>query len=87
MTFDRAHNKRRVSVGFSLKNEWRLVFYFDIRLKFSYMNNVVKYRALIIGLNKSLELNMTKLQVFSDSKLMVIQTKKTYRVKNSLTQY
>jgi ribonuclease HI len=44
-------------------------------------NNVAEYQALILGLNKALELGVQNLAVFSDSELMVRQLNGQYQVK------
>jgi ribonuclease HI len=45
-------------------------------------NNVAEYRALIAGLEKAVELNVTELEVISDSELLVKQMTGEYRIKN-----
>src|SRR4051812_25908451 len=45
-------------------------------------NNVAEYTALIEGLSLAAELGVKKLQVFSDSELMVKQMNGEYKVKN-----
>jgi ribonuclease HI len=45
-------------------------------------NNVAEYRALVAGLEKALELQVDKLDVVSDSELLVKQMKGEYKVKN-----
>jgi ribonuclease HI len=45
-------------------------------------NNVAEYRALVAGLEQALELEVTELEVVSDSELMVKQMRGEYRVKN-----
>jgi ribonuclease HI len=46
-------------------------------------NNVAEYRALILALEKALDLGARRLTVFSDSELLVKQLGGTYRVKNA----
>jgi ribonuclease HI len=46
-------------------------------------NNVAEYRALLEGLELALEHGVRRLDVFSDSLLMVEQMKGRYRVKNA----
>lgn len=41
------------------------------RLKFSYLNNIAKYEALVIGLISTLQMSIQKLQVWGDSKLII----------------
>jgi ribonuclease HI len=45
-------------------------------------NNVAEYRALIVGLEKAIELGIDELDVVSDSELLVKQMQGEYRVKN-----
>ena len=45
-------------------------------------NNNAEYRALILGLREVLKLGGTKVNIFSDSELMVNQIKGSYKVKN-----
>src|SRR5215217_5391351 len=45
-------------------------------------NNVAEYTALIEGLSLAAELGVKKLQIFSDSELMVKQMNGEYKVKN-----
>ena len=45
-------------------------------------NNVAEYSALIAGLEKAIELELSVVEVVSDSQLMVKQMKGEYKVKN-----
>jgi probable phosphoglycerate mutase len=45
-------------------------------------NNVAEYSALIAGLEKALELGLPRVDVISDSELLVKQMRGEYRVKN-----
>jgi ribonuclease HI len=45
-------------------------------------NNVAEYRGLVAGLEKAVELEVTDLEVVSDSELMVKQMRGEYRVKS-----
>jgi ribonuclease HI len=45
-------------------------------------NNVAEYGGLIAGLEKAVELDLTEVEVVSDSELMVKQMRGEYRVKN-----
>lgn len=49
-------------------------------------NNVAEYRALIAGLEKALELQLSDIDVVSDSELLVKQMTGEYRVKNQALQ-
>ncbi len=45
-------------------------------------NNVAEYRGLVAGLTRAVELDVSDLEVRSDSELMVKQMRGEYRVKN-----
>ena len=45
-------------------------------------NNVAEYRALIAGLERALELEISDVEVVSDSELLVKQMRGEYKVKN-----
>jgi probable phosphoglycerate mutase len=49
-------------------------------------NNVAEYRGLIAGLAKAVELGVGRLEVVSDSELMVKQMRGEYRVKKAALQ-
>jgi ribonuclease HI len=49
-------------------------------------NNVAEYRALIAGLERSVEAGVSELEVVSDSELMVKQMRGEYKVKNPALQ-
>src|SRR5439155_4269447 len=46
-------------------------------------NNVAEYRALVEGLRKASELQLTDVEVVSDSELLVRQMQGDYKVKNA----
>ena len=45
-------------------------------------NNVAEYRALIAGLTAAIELGVTDLEVLADSKLVVMQMRGEWKIKN-----
>src|SRR3569623_127631 len=45
-------------------------------------NNVAEYRALLLGLERALELGVRRIEVRADSELLVKQIKGEYRVKS-----
>ena len=45
-------------------------------------NNVAEYRALVAGLEKAVELGVDRVEVVSDSELLVKQMRGDYKVKN-----
>jgi ribonuclease HI len=46
-------------------------------------NNVAEYSALVAGLEKAVELGVCRLEVVSDSELLVKQMRGEYRIKNA----
>jgi ribonuclease HI len=46
-------------------------------------NNVAEYRALLLGLERALELGVRRLEVRADSELLIKQLKGEYRVRNA----
>ena len=52
------------------------------KLQFPTTNNIVEYEALIIGLKITIEWNVTKLQVFGDSQIIIKQVLDEYQTKN-----
>ena len=46
-------------------------------------NNVAEYRGLIAGLEQAVALNLARIEVVSDSELMVKQMRGEYRIKNA----
>ena len=46
-------------------------------------NNVAEYRGLIAGLEEAVALNLARIEVVSDSELMVKQMRGEYRIKNA----
>jgi len=49
-------------------------------------NNVAEYRALVAGLARAVEVGVSRLEVVSDSELLVKQMRGEYRVKNRALQ-
>jgi ribonuclease HI len=49
-------------------------------------NNVAEYSALVAGLRRAVEVGVQKLEVVSDSELLVKQMRGEYRVKNKALQ-
>jgi ribonuclease HI len=45
-------------------------------------NNVAEYSALIIGLEKAIELNLEELEVYGDSMLVIKQLQGLYKIKS-----
>jgi ribonuclease HI len=47
-------------------------------------NNIAEYRALVEGLRKAIELSVARVEVVSDSELLVKQMRGEYRIKNEM---
>jgi ribonuclease HI len=56
--------------------------YFSYRLEYDCTNNIVEYKALLIGLNLALDRNIKCLKVIGDSDLVVSQVKLKFAAKN-----
>ena len=55
----------------------------SLRLGFRASNNDIEYEALIFGLKAVLQLSAEEVEVFSNSKLLVSQTKGSFEAKDS----
>ena len=69
--------------GVLIKRDGRLVEGQAQYLGDKVTNNQAEYNALLIGLTRAAELGATKVQVYSDSELMVKQLRGEYKVKNA----
>ena len=59
-----------------------------IRLGFPTSNNEPEYKAILFGLNLTLALSVSKLQIYSDSQLVVKHMQEEYEAKDErMTQY
>eukprot|EP01018_Ginkgo_biloba_P036510 Gb_15474 [translate_table: standard] len=67
-----------------LRSEDNITFYFSTRLEFFCLNVVAKYEALIVGLQKALELKMTSLCAYTNNDLIVLHIKGVVQVGNPL---
>ena len=70
---DGAKNDRRSGAGVVLVTPEDRSIYYALGLEFHATNNDSKHEALIVGLKLAKELEITKLDVFCDSKLVVNQ--------------
>lgn len=80
LRFDGSKSKQGAGARFELMNPRVKTFFVDHRLQFHSTNNVVEYEALIHRLLMELNKRVKILQVFGDSKLVVKQVKRQYRV-------
>jgi ribonuclease HI len=75
-------NPGPAAYGFVLEAEDGTVLAAEGHAIGSTTNNVAEYSGLIAGLRKAIELDVSSLEVVSDSELMVKQMRGEYRVKN-----
>ena len=54
----------------------------DFKLQFRSTNNIAKYEALIAGLKIAAKWNITELQIFGDSQLIIKQVLNEYQTKD-----
>nr|CAN65579.1 hypothetical protein VITISV_009331 [Vitis vinifera] len=75
---DRASKAFGSRVGLIQQSPTRELLEWAIQLSFSTSNNEAKYEAILAGLDLALTLATTKLEIHSDSHLIVRQIKKDY---------
>ncbi len=75
-------NPGNAAIGIVIRDETRQIIFSEGKYIGIATNNVAEYKALIFGLEKSLELNISDLNVYMDSELIVKQIKGEYRVKD-----
>lgn len=76
--FDGSSSKEGAGACIVLISPANEVFSFSYKLEFETTNNIVKYEALILGLKATKDLNVKRLEVFGDSKLIILQVKNKY---------
>jgi ribonuclease HI len=76
-------NPGPAAYGFVLEAEDGTVLASEGRAIGTATNNVAEYSGLVAGLARALELHVPRLEVISDSELMVKQMRGEYRVKNA----
>ncbi|XP_073107170.1 uncharacterized protein [Elaeis guineensis] len=79
---DGASNAQGSGAGFLLIGPEGVVTEHALRFDFKASNNQAEYEALVAGLKLALELGIDHLQVFSDSQLIVGQTKDEFETRN-----
>ena len=79
-------NPGPAAYGFVLEAEDGTVLAAEGRAIGTATNNVAEYSGLVAGLEKALELHVPRVEVISDSELMVKQMRGEYRVKNEALQ-
>ena len=82
MSFDGSHIQNRASAcilfvtphGYTIPNSYKLLF--------PCTNNIVEYEALTNGIKMALEWRITKLHIYRDSQLVIIQVNNEYQTKD-----
>jgi ribonuclease HI len=82
MFFDGAACYEESGVGVVFVSPQKHMLPFAFRLNESCSNNVAEYQALIAGLQMALDMKISYLEVYGDSKLVIIQLLTHYEVKN-----
>jgi ribonuclease HI len=82
MFFDGAYSKERVGACIVLISPTQKEIQFSYKLEFEATNNVVEYEALILGLEATRKMQITKLVAFGDSELVVQQVKGSYQTRH-----
>ena len=77
MNFDESKTKDGSGAGCVLIDPNNKKHLISSRLEFECTNNVVEYEALMLGLQKSIRLNMVTLKVVGDSEIVVQQVRNT----------
>ncbi|XP_059650767.1 uncharacterized protein LOC132296598 [Cornus florida] len=84
MYFDRAINEKGVEIGAVIVSNVNAMHYpIATKLKFNCIDNMAEYEAYIIGLQAALDMDIKKLIVFGDSKLIINQITGEWQVKDS----
>ena len=79
---DGARNDKRSGAGVVLETPEKRLISYAIRMEFHATNNDSEYEALIAGLRIAKELEITKLDIFCDSKLVVNQVTGKFQAKS-----
>jgi ribonuclease HI len=88
LDFDGAHSSTGSGAGIVLRSPDNETTLFSYRLEFNCTNNIVEYKALILGINLAIDMNIKTLHVKGDSDLIISQVNKKFTAKNPrLKQY
>jgi hypothetical protein len=82
MFFDGAYSKQEVGSDVVLISPIKKEIHFSYKLDFKATNNVVEYEALILGLEATRKMQITKMVVFGVSELVVQQVKCSYQTRH-----
>ena len=81
MFFDGAARREGAGVGVVFVSPQRQILLYLFSLSELYSNNVAEYQALIIGLQIAIEMGISQLEIFRDSKLIINQILEQFDVK------
>ena len=85
---DGSSNISGTGVGLILINPEGIIAEYALRFEFPAINNGAEYEALIVGLKITKELEVDRLQVYSDSQLVVGQVSENYEAReDSMAKY
>jgi ribonuclease HI len=88
MDFDGAHSNTGSGARMVLRSPDDVTTLFSYRLEFNCTNNVAEYKALILGINLAIDMNIKNLHVKGDFDQAVSQVNRKFTVKNPrLKQY
>ena len=79
---DGASNEQGSGAGLILKSPEGVMAEYALRFSFKTSNNQAEYEALIAGLRIAKDLKVEKLRAYSDSQLVVEQTKGEFEAKD-----
>ena len=82
MSFDGAANKEGVGAGVLIKYPIGEPKLFSYKLHFKCTNNVVEYEASVLGLKVLKDLQVQRINIQGDSKLIIKQVQGEYQTKN-----
>ena len=83
MSFDEAARKEGAGVGVLIKPPIGEPKLFSYKLHFKCTNNVAKYEALVLGLKALKNLQIQRMNIQGDSKLIIKQVQGEYQTKNA----
>ena len=81
MFFDGVAHQEGTGAGVVFVSPQRQILLYSFTLNELCSNNVVEYQALIIGLQMAIEMGISQLEIFRDSKLVINQILEQYDVK------
>ncbi|KAM2339537.1 hypothetical protein ACFX1X_019096 [Malus domestica] len=80
---DGSSNQQGYGAGLVLTTPDKVAIEYALRFKFKASNNEAEYKALIVGLRLSKHLGLKRIDIFSDSQLVVNQVTNNFDVKDS----